>query len=152
MRFHDRSYTTAIIDKPILVCLSDKKIKKVRLPAHKRRTLWWYAYGKGSLFVVMTSWLLSAWSVSIFHSFNRTKCLTPSLPQHVTFFGLKNAPTHLKQYIFRSDSTSTFNATRFDENPPPSYNCTGWLGVKHKRAYLLMKIHRPHITALVDRA
>ena len=49
----------------------------------------------------------------------RTKCLTPSTTQPVK-----------SQCIFRSCSTSTFNAMRFDENPSPWCNRTGWLGVK----------------------
>ena len=44
-------------------------------------------------------------------------CLTPSLPRPVKFPGWKTHGRACKQYIFRSCSTSTFNAMCFDENP-----------------------------------
>ena len=43
--------------------------------------------------------------------------LTPISAPACAISGMKDARTHLKQYIFQSYSISTFNAMRFDENP-----------------------------------
>ena len=99
----------------MLVCLSDKKESSV------------YLHTKGgrcddmpmAKVPYLPSRLLSAWSVWIFHSFIPNKVFNPFIDPACKISGLKNARTHLKQCIFRSYSTSTVSAMRFDENPSP---------------------------------